>query len=702
MNRKEWKVKKKWMLSLLIVGLFPFFGAASAYAQEIVQIMHTNDMHGRLEYLEDQYSPSIGMGRLATFKQEEAPTLLVDAGDAMQGLPISNYSKGMDMVAAMNAVGYDAMTLGNHEFDFGLDVALAYKDKLNFPIVSANIFYKDSGTRPFDPYTIVTKEVDGQEKNFALIGLTTPETSVKTHPKNVEKVTFKKPVPVAEAMINEIGDQADYYVFMTHLGFDETTVKDETSTYLAEQLAKKFPNKKIFIADGHSHSELPDGKRVGNVLLGQTGNYLNNVGMMTGEQKGQKWELSATLYSFAELKSLTPDPEVEAIVQKAKANFDQEMSKTVVENNPITLNGERDNVRTRETNLGDLIADALMAYSKTGFKQPSDFAVVNGGGIRQTVKPGKVTKGDIVGVMPFGNTVSQVEITGNEMYAMFEHSLRSIHATDKNGKVITDENGLPLLGANGGFLQVSDSVKVTFDPTKQGADPEKKQAGKRVSLIQIRDKAGKWVDVPRKNDVKYKMTTNDFLAAGGDGYTMLAGKPVQQGPSLDEAFMTYFKGLKTNDYAQYKEELPYKRIIPQKEVNGVALYRLYNRNNSEHFYTQSAEEKDSLVKVGWVYEGIAWLAPKEGDKVYRLYNPNSGEHHYTRSEKERNYVIKAGWRNEGVGWHTAPDSEIPIYRIYNPNAKDAGGHHYTRSKLEADSLIEAGWKDEKIGWWSVG
>ena len=565
-------VRKLNAIKLHEQGLIPdeYMGEKSS-----VKIMHTNDMHGRMEYMEDKYSPSIGLGRVKTFKDHEKPTLLVDAGDAMQGLPISNYTKGADMVKAMNEVGYDAMTLGNHEFDFGLETALQYKKDLNFPIVSANVLYKD-GSRPFDPYTIVTKEVNGKKQNFALIGLTTPETTVKTHPNNVAKVKFEKPAPTAIKMMNEIGDRADYFVFMTHLGIDETTVEDETSKHLATELAKNFPNKKIFIADGHSHTALPEGIKADNVLIGQTGNHLNNVGMMTGNYEGEKPELKAVLHPFSELKDLTPDPKVEAIVTAAKANFDKEMSGVVLKENKIMFNGERENARSRETNLGNLIGDSLLAYGKDGFKESSDFAIMNGGGIRQSIKPGVVTKGDIVGVMPFGNTVSQIKVTGNEVYAMFEHSLRSIHATDKDGKVIMDENGLPKLGANGGFLQVSDSIKVKYDSNLDGAKPEENVPGKRVTSIQIKDKSGKFVDVPRSDKVTYNMVTNDFLAAGGDGYTMLAGKAAEQGPSMDEVFMSYLTKLSDKDLAGYKEELPFTRIISEKraEVSTVEQEKL--------------------------------------------------------------------------------------------------------------------------------
>ncbi len=549
-------VEKINIYDLIDKGLIP-----DKYLGDSFTIMHTNDIHGRLEYLEDKYSPSIGMARLKTFKDTKKPTLLVDAGDAMQGLPISNLTKGADMVKAMNAVGYDAMTLGNHEFDFGIETAIQYEQDLTFPIVSANVYKNDQLV--FNPYTIVEKTFGDRQMKFALIGLTTPETSVKTHPNNIKGITFKKPAPVAIDTIKEIGNKADAYVFMTHLGFDETTLEDETSTYLAKELAKAYPKEKIFIADGHSHSELANGLEEGNVLIGQTGNYLNNVGLMSANYTEEQAVRSAKLIPFTDLKTLEPNTTVQKIVDDARANFDQVMKEVVIETNSIRFNGTREVVRSRETNLGNLIGDALYDYGQTGFKQKSDFAVVNGGGIRQDIGTGAVTKGDIVGVMPFGNTISQVQISGQEIYDMFEHSVRST-AKDAAGNVILDENGLPMLGQNGGFLQVSDSIKITYDSTKTGADPDKGIAGQRVTSIQIKDQqTGQFVDVDKaKKD--YYLATNDFLVAGGDGYSMLVGKPVEEGASLDEAFLPYLRNLDEAGMAKYAEELTFERIIPKK------------------------------------------------------------------------------------------------------------------------------------------
>lgn len=132
--------------------------------------------------------------------------------------------------------------------------------------------------------------------------------------------------------------------------------------------------------------------------------------------------------------------------------------------------------------------------------------------------------------------------------------------------------------------------------------------------------------------------------------------------------------------------------------NGIGMYRLYNPNSGEHFYTASIGERDFLTNVGWKYEGGAWTAPTNGEDVYRLYNPNAGDHHYTTSKAEKDMLVKVGWKYEGVGWKSGGSSKV--YRLYNPNAKGAGAHHYTLSKGEYDFLVKKGWKGEGVGWYA--
>ncbi|WP_422851519.1 5'-nucleotidase C-terminal domain-containing protein [Enterococcus plantarum] len=541
---------------------------------ESITIMHTNDVHGRLE---GNGKDVLGMARLKTYKNAINPDLLIDAGDVFQGLPISNFSKGKDMVKVMNEVGYDAMAVGNHEFDFSLDTALDYKDELNFPILSNNTFKE--GELVFEPFTVVEK---GSEK-YAIIGVTTPETATKTHPNNVANVTFADPITETKKAINDIknsGEAITAYVVTGHLGIDETTPHEWRGDTLAETLSKEFPDLSITVLDGHSHTAVDGGKKFGNVMYTQTGNYLNNVGLVDVDLTDISKKI-ASLTPAQTLANLEEDPAVKALVDQARANFEAWGSEVVIENNPYQFNGERDNVRTRETNLGNLIGDAMLTYGQHGFKNKTDFAVTNGGGIRATIEPGKVTLGDIIAVMPFGNSISQIDVTGAEIKEMFELSLRSMAQKDADGDIILDDYKQPKLGANGGFLHVSSTIRVHYDSTKKGSllpadegnGTDKTIVGERVLQVEIQDRTtGKFA--PIDENATYHMATNDFLAAGGDGYDMLGGKR-EEGPSLDTIFIDHLKqgtnlrlynAATTIDLAQYKEAFPGERIISISEA----------------------------------------------------------------------------------------------------------------------------------------
>ena len=147
----------------------------------------------------------------------------------------------------------------------------------------------------------------------------------------------------------------------------------------------------------------------------------------------------------------------------------------------------------------------------------------------------------------------------------------------------------------------------------------------------------------------------------------------------------------------------YKREIHEEQVNipTTPMYRLYNPNSGEHFYTGSIEERDTLVVAGWNYEGVAWNAPiYTGEPVYRVFNPISGDHHYTMSQEEIDNLVSIGWNYEGVAWNSASPNNIPQYRMYNPNAA-IGSHHYTSSIEERDNLVSVGWHFEGIGWFGT-
>ena len=137
------------------------------------------------------------------------------------------------------------------------------------------------------------------------------------------------------------------------------------------------------------------------------------------------------------------------------------------------------------------------------------------------------------------------------------------------------------------------------------------------------------------------------------------------------------------------------------DAGTMKMYRLYNPNSGEHFYTGRETEKNNLVHQGWKDEGVGFKALVSGGiPMYRLYNPNAGDHHYTKSEKEKDSLVAVGWKYEGIGWNAADSTGIPMYRLYNPNATGAGSHHYTKSEKEKDILVAAGWKYEGIGFYA--
>lgn len=529
---------------------------ASSTATDSIEavIIHTNDVHGRI--LEEK--GVIGDAKAAAVIEEERSkvenTIVVDAGDAFQGLPISNSTKGEDRANIMNQVGYDAMAVGNHEFDFGMDQAIKYKETLNFPLLSANTYV--NGARVFEASTIVDKTPTVVGDEFVVIGVTTPETAIKTHPKNIEGVTFADPITEVNKVIDEVEARAladnrvyNNYIILAHLGVDATTPVEWRGSTLAEALSQnsKLAGKRVIVIDGHSHT-VQSATYGDNVTYNQTGSYLNNIGKVT--LKSEQLLGEASLISAADTASVTPDALITELVNEIKVKYEAENAQVVIENNPVELNGERSNVRVRETNLGNAVTDAIYAYGQTGFSNKTSLAVTNGGGLRATIaKDQPVTKGDIIAVLPFGNIISQITVTGQQIQDMFTKSLSSALQTDKEtGKFILDENGAPLFEASGGFLQISGAT-VFYDPSL----PVKE----RVLLIGILNpETGEYDDLDLEKT--YYLATNDFLAAGGDGYTMLGGTR-EEGPSMDSVFADY---LKTADLSAYADINPYSRIIP--------------------------------------------------------------------------------------------------------------------------------------------
>lgn len=439
-----------------------------------VTLLHTNDTHARMmqEKNTDGAITIMGFAAIKNIfdakKAENPNTLLVDAGDTLHGKNFVNLNKGSAAIEVLNLVGYTAMAPGNHDFNYGTDRLLELAKAAKFPVLACNVIKKADSTYPFAKYTIV--ELSGVK--VAFIGVATPETLVKTHPDNVKDYDFLNPVEAVKAVLPELAGKADVLVALAHLG--------EIDEFSSEKLANAVPELAVII-DGHTHSVF-ENKFVNGVLMAQTGEYDNRIGVVTLKVKdGKVIAKTASFITAAESETYGQNAEVLAKLDELQKANDL-ITGEVVAKIDIVLNGERADVRTKETNLGNLVAESLLAAAPG-----ADVAIINGGNLRKSLQPGDMKLGDVLEVLPFDNYQMVKKLTGAQLLAVLEHGLAS------------------LPNQFGGFPHVA-GMTVKYDSSKE--------VGKRVLEVKV---AGQPLDLAKE----YKLVINNFLAAGGDGYEML-------------------------------------------------------------------------------------------------------------------------------------------------------------------------------------
>ena len=488
-------------LSITMVLSLVLFNPISAFAEDAKElvILHFNDTHARVKSVEkDGVVTGVGFDRIAQYKQdllkENPNVLMLDAGDTLHGQPIATLSQGESIVKILNLMGIDAFTPGNHDFNYGFARLQELEKMMNFPIVSANVMDK-SGKEVFKPYVI--KEMDGFK--VGIFGLSTPETSYKTNPKNVETIDFTDTIAAAKKAVEALEkENVDVIIALSHLGLDQG---DDTSDKVAEAV-----DGIDLVIDGHSHTTLEEGRMVKNTLIASTGEYDKAFGIVTLKiANGKVTEKSAKLMAAADTKDIVPHPDVVALLADIDKGLNEILSEKIG-TSTVMLDGARENVRTKETNFGQLVADAML--DATG----AEVALTNGGGIRASIEAGDITKNHIVTSFPFGNYLVTKEVKGKDIKAALEHGLSKYPEQ------------------NGGFPHVA-GITFTFNT----ANP----AGSRVSDLMV---GGSPVDMEKA----YLFVTNDFMAAGGDGYTML--KPyatVNEYAAFDEILVNYIKKMGT-------------------------------------------------------------------------------------------------------------------------------------------------------------
>lgn len=431
-------------------------------AIEKIAIVHTNDLHGRVLY--NEAAGEMGFAKIATIAENVRAnyenTLVFDMGDTFHGTNYVNFNRGKAAIDAMNAIGYDAMVPGNHDFNYGQDRLLEIAEDVDFPIVAANVLKEDGEFLP--PYDII----ESGGKQIALIGMVATNTPVSTHPDGVRGLSFEDEVEYTQMYVDMLEDEVDHIIVLSHSGY-----------YTEANIAAEVDGVDLVLG-GHSHTTIEVPELIGETYVSQAYEHGKAVGFTTmlfyeDELIGINGHLKR------DRAELSEHPEIADVLAPYKQEVEEALQQ-VIGSVDVYLEGAREKVRVQETNLGNLVSDAQREYLGT------EIAFTNGGNIRASIEPGEVKTEDIYTVLPFENTLVKLELTGDQIKRSLEHSVRSYPSQ------------------NGGFLQVS-GMRFAFDPSKP--------AGERVTEVTV---GGEPLDLDRV----YTVATNDFLAAGGDGYTM--------------------------------------------------------------------------------------------------------------------------------------------------------------------------------------
>lgn len=595
------------ILALILALVLAFSLTAMVAAEETetayngsIVILHTNDVHGGVT----------GYAKLAALKDyyeaQGSYVLLVDAGDFSQGDPTVNVSQGATAVELMNMAGYDLATIGNHEFDYGFANLQSLVKAATFSVVSANVLY--GGKAAFEENKIFTAP-DGTKIGF--FGLSTPESATKAHPAKIQGVTFLAADALyacAQQQVDTLKEAGcDYIICLSHLGIDDESVGNRSIDMLA-----KVTGIDVLI-DGHSHSTLDDIKaatdgtgKVGDTLVTSAGTKLETVGIVTLNKEQQVVSAASQALSavtVTEVKEIAD--RVAAIQKEIDDDYGAVFAKTEVD-----LNGERDpGNRTEETNLGDLICDALVwGAAEAGTKV--DAALTNGGGIRASIAKGDITKKDVNTVLPFGNTLSIVEVTGAELLEVLE---ASTYCTPE---------------AIGGFPQAS-GIVFTVD-TDAAYDAGELYPGTTyyapasINRVTIESVGGKAFD----SNATYTIATNDFMAAGGDTYYAFTEASVNYdlGEAMDAVLMDYIT----------------------EELNGVVTAEKYGEPRGDITIAGALPFTD-VVKSDWYYDGVKYAYTNS------LFKGTSGTTFAPKNSMTRGEMVTVLYRMAG-----SPETEADL------------------------------------------
>lgn len=616
---------KKRLLPLLLAIAMAFSLAVPAFASEDdiliapapaedeIVILYTNDVH---TYIDQDLTYSL----VAAYRDSLGEnTLLVDAGDHVQGTAYGSMDKGVTITKLMNAAGYDLATLGNHEFDYGMEGAMRAISEAEFPYVSCNFYHEEAGV-PGDAVLDSYKVFDVNGVKIAFVGITTPESFTKSTPKYFQDENGNYIYGIAggtdgaalyaavQKAIDAAAAEADIVIGLGHLGDDPAS-----DPWNSEDVIANTHGLDAFI-DGHSHSTV-EGREVADkdgrtVILTQTGSYLANLGQMTIAADGT---ITTKLLTAEDLAGIEPDAEVKAIEDAWVASVDEQLGVVIGSIDDTLDNYDADGnrlVRKQETNTGDFAADALY-YLFDNMGLDVDFAIMNGGGVRNKAITGEISYKVCKQIHTFGNVACLITVTGQQILDALEWGARDAGTAEC-----------------GGFLQVS-GLKYTID-TSIEATVQKDEKGVwtggptgeyRVKDVMVLDKAtGEYV--PLDLTAKYNLAGYNYtLRDLGDGYAMFAGAVnvldyVMEDYMVLANYVQSFENGKVTGYAEPQgritvltetvvEPEPEPEVVTYTVVKGDCLWTIAARLLGSGYKWSSIYEanKDVISNPNLIYVG---------------------------------------------------------------------------------------------------
>ena len=516
-----------------------------------IVLLYTNDVHGSIE----------GYAAVAAlrdyYEAAGADVLLLDAGDYIQGDPAVSLTQGETALEFMNAVGYDAAAVGDHEFDYGYDTLTGLSQRASFPLLAANIL--QNGQTVFPPYTTFQCE---NGLKVGVMGLTTPESAETSHPEKVKGLTFLKEDALyscAQKQVDSMkAEGCNIIVCLGHLGIDGEALGNRSVDLLEE-----VKGIHVFI-DGHSHSTLADIQKATNhnctvngALLVSSGSKLKNIGVVIIGPSGSTKASNIPVSSISTTMGITPDKALETQAVAVRRAVEEAYNVVIAETKVALTGDQTPGSRTQETNLGDLICDAML-WQGSRLEGQVDAAVMNGGGIRSGIPIGKLTRNDLYNAVPFSNTLYVVKLTGTRLLEALEASTAS--APDPLG-AFPQVAGIEMVLNTGVPYQLGRQY-----PSSTYYAPERVN---RVSILSV----GGEVFSP---DRLYTVVTNDFLGKGGDTYyafrTAFSG--YDTGVSLDTVLEDYI----TDELDGVITANPYQN--PQNRIHAIS----YNDVHAWNWY----------------------------------------------------------------------------------------------------------------------